>query len=91
MLEYGGPRSMKKKQNDISHMCQREREREREATFSTGLAVVLCVPATTELGPSLSPSLNPDPWNAADLSCCLFLSSSSSSTAPCLKQQGQDK
>ena len=59
---------------------EREREREREAT--------------TVLGLSLSPSLSPDvrdPCNAADLSCCLFLSSSSSSTAPCLKQQGEDK
>ena len=34
------------------------------------------------LGPSQSPSLNPDPWNAAYLSPCLFLSSSSRSTAP---------
>ena len=69
---------------------EREGGRERgQATLSTGL-VVFCAPATTVLGPSLSPSLNPDPWNAADLSCCLFLSSSSRSTAPCLKQQGQD-
>ena len=40
--------------------------------------------ATFVQSPSLFSSVNPDPWNAAYLSSCLFLSSSSRSTAPCL-------
>ena len=40
--------------------------------------------ATFVQSPSLFSSMNPDPWNAAYLSPCLFLSSSSRSTAPCL-------
>ena len=67
MLECDGPSGMKKKthltykpESERKGERQREKEREREVTFSTGLAVVCCVPATTALGPSLSPTLNPD-------------------------------
>ena len=79
-------------------VCVRERKREWEqvrgrghTTFSTGLAVVCCATAITVLGPSLSPSLNRDLWNATDLSPCLFLSSSSriNSSMPAPASQAQ--
>ena len=66
MLECDGPSGMKKKhltykpESERKGETEREKKREREVTFSTGLAIVHCVPATTALGSSLSPSLNPD-------------------------------
>lgn len=57
----------------ISHIVQ---------TFSGLFSFSL--PLTWTLGPSESPSLNPEPWKEADFSFLFCLSSSSILRAPCL-------
>ena len=68
------------------YMClTRQRERERSYFLYWCSSCLLCSCHHCHCTGSLIVSQSePDPWNAADLSSCLFLSSSSRSTAPCL-------